>query len=82
MTIPSKNRCDAGLSNGKRCQNFADFWIVLPDPFRDGETWPIAVCELHKVPTGKVFHRLGPDRRKEYANAQAAVSEPATSGGQ
>jgi hypothetical protein len=65
----SDRRCDAALSNGKRCKNDASHWIHAPDPF-DESDWPIAVCELHAV--AGAMTRLGPDRRREY---QAAVGK-------
>jgi hypothetical protein len=66
MTINTYDRCDAGLSTGKRCQNAAQFWIVCPDPLRvDGEPIPVAVCELHR--RDGPFHRMGPDRKRQYA---------------
>jgi hypothetical protein len=75
MTLPSAERCDAGLSDGTRCRNRAECWITptVQPKAEVVEVWPMAVCELHHR-NGPVT-RLGPDRRSEYAAYKAAKGE-------
>lgn len=70
------NRCDAGLPNGKRCKNDATQWVhsTFQPNAHTIEDWPLAVCDLHAEPTG-FFHRVGPDRRQEYARQKAELDQ-------
>jgi hypothetical protein len=78
--MTTDTRCDLGMSNGKRCRNDGAYWVVTTidlSATKPPEQWPLVVCEAHyeALHDGKRhnIHRMGPDRRQEYANRERAA---------
>ena len=68
------DRCDAELPNGKRCMNTPTQWLRMTVNLTgDEELWPVAVCDLcaERAKQSSTFSRMGPDRRRQYAEFQA-----------